>query len=160
MPAIPGKASVRMRCAIDREKDMSEHNSEHKLGYYLMKLEVGNVGMPGAPILHLNLGVYAPTGQINGGAEIDQALPPPYGKTIVPQVTGAIHHTGFKIDHRLITLRGEYVVTVPLPGIGAYLAQFFAGLVLNPDGTGRGTFIYGNHVVSDVPVKLLLEKSV
>ncbi|HYD69264.1 DUF1842 domain-containing protein [Azospirillum sp.] len=129
------------------------------VGYYLLKLEAGNVGLPGAAILTLNLGVYAPTGQVTGDATITQAIAPPDGKITVPQVTGFIHDTGFGKNQRLLAVQGQYVVCVPPPAIGCYLAQFQCAATLNEDGTGRATFTYGGHTVTDVPVKVVSQEN-
>jgi len=126
--------------------------SEQTAGYYLMKLQAGT-GAPGAPTLNLTLGVYAPTGQVNGEAVITQAILAPESKIVVPQVTGAIHETGFGGNTRLIAVQGNYTVSVQPPAIGTYLAHFSAAIALGEDGTGRATFTYGGHVVSNVPVK-------
>ncbi len=76
-----------------------------KIGLYPVKLLVEQ-GLVGAPTLHLNLLVNAASGQVNGSAEVTQALPPPYGETHIPQVTGHIHHTGFGEDTLLVHLTG------------------------------------------------------
>jgi uncharacterized protein DUF1842 len=122
------------------------------IGYYRLDLKVAPEQMPGSPTLTLKLGVNAATGQINGIAEITQALPPPYGKIMVPHVTGQMLHTGFGQDHRLVAVKGQYVVSVPPPGIGSYLANFGSALVLDADGKGRGMFSYGDHTVTDCTV--------
>jgi len=123
-----------------------------KIGLYPVKLLVEQSGMAGAPTLHLNLLVNAPTGQVNGTAEITQALPPPYGSTHIPQVTGHILHTGFGEDTLLVHLTGEYVVSLPPPAIGSYLAKFSTALVVNRAWNGRGSYVYGNHAVTDATV--------
>ena len=125
------------------------------IGYYLVKVDVkpGNgQPMPGAPILHLTLGVNAPTGQVNGSAEITQALPPPYGSISIPQVTGQVLHTGFGTDTLLVHVTGEYVVSVPPPAIGSYLAKFSAALAVDQGWDGKGTFSYGTHTLTDCAV--------
>ena len=94
-----------------------------------------------------------PRGVINGHAEITQAVAPPGGHTVIPHVTGRIRHTGFGPDKLLVTLSGTYVVSVPPPAIGSYLAPFEAFLVLDPSWNGTGSFTYGQHHVDDVPVK-------
>ena len=125
------------------------------IGYYLVKVNVapgGDTPMPGAPVLHLTLGVNAPTGQVNGSAEITQALPPPYGKISIPQVTGQLLHTGFGTDTVLVHVGGEYVLSVPPPAIGSYLAKFSAALAVDADWNGKGTYSYGTHTLTDCTV--------
>ncbi|WP_237477765.1 DUF1842 domain-containing protein [Lichenibacterium dinghuense] len=124
-----------------------------KEGAYLVKILVGNKGTPGAPLLHFTGVVNAPTGKINGFAEITQALPPPHGVTDIPNVTGQIRHTGFGPDKLLVTLSGSYVVSVPPPAIGSYLAHFEAFLVLDSSWKGTGSFSYNGHEIKDVPVE-------
>ena len=122
------------------------------MGYYLIKALVGRQNMPGSPQLHLTLGVDATNGQANGSAEITQALPPPYGSTHVPHVTGTVRHLGFGPDLRVVAVKGQYVVSVPPPAIGSYLANFSAVLVLKSDGSGEGSFSYGDTTVADCTV--------
>lgn len=123
------------------------------IGLYLLSIEAGNAGMPGAPILHFQGTVNAPTGAINGHAEITQALPPPDGVIEIPHVTGRIRHLGLGPDKRVVSLEGTYVVSVPPPAIGSYLAKFSAVLVVDAEWRGTGEFTYNGHVVRDVPVK-------
>jgi len=122
------------------------------VGYYLVKLRVERKGLVGAPVLTLDLGVYAPVGEVNGSGEITQSLPPPYGQIHLPEVKGRIHHTGFGKDEQLVSLSGQYVVSVPPPAIGSYLANFTAALVVGADWSGRGTFTYGGHTIADAEV--------
>ncbi|MDF7774956.1 DUF1842 domain-containing protein [Sphingomonas sp. AOB5] len=122
------------------------------VGYYLVNLLVEQQGPVGAPALHLQLGVNAVTGQIMGSGEITQALPPPYGQTHLPQVTGSIFHTGFGQDTMLVHLSGQYVVSVPPPAIGSYLAQFSAALAVDKAWNGKGSFSYANHNVTGCEV--------
>lgn len=117
-----------------------------EIGYYPVKLEVGNFGMPGAPALNLNLGVDSTSGVIHGTASITQSLPPPYGEIVIPQVSGQLLHTGFGEDVRLVHLHGQYAVSVPPPGIGTYLAPFSAALVVDAAWNGHGSFLFGTHM--------------
>jgi hypothetical protein len=117
-----------------------------------VKLRVERPGLLGAPVLTLDLLVYAPQGQVHGSGEITQALPPPYGQTHIPQITGAIHHTGFGQDEMLVSLTGQYVVSLPPPAIGSYLAHFSGALVVNHSWNGKGSFTYGGHTVADCTV--------
>ncbi len=123
------------------------------VGYYIVKLDVQHAGFAGAPKLHLDLGVNATTGQVSGSAQITQALPPPYGTTIIPYVTGAILHTGFGQDTLLVHVTGQYLVSFPPPAIGSYLAPFSVALAVAKDWNGKGSFEYANHVITDCTVK-------
>jgi hypothetical protein len=122
------------------------------VGLYPVKLRVERPGLVGAPVLTLDLLVYAPMGQVHGSGEITQALPPPYGQTHIPQITGVIHHTGFGHDEMLVSLTGQYVVSVPPPAIGSYLAHFSAALVVDDSWTGRGSFTYSGHTIANANV--------
>ncbi|WP_242008114.1 DUF1842 domain-containing protein [Sphingomonas ginsenosidivorax] len=127
------------------------------VGYYIVKLLVQHEGFMGAPVLHLDLGVNAVTGQVMGSAQITQALPPPYGNTVIPTVTGAILHTGFGEDTLLVHLTGDYVVSVPPPAIGSYLAHFSAALAVSKDWNGRGSFSYAHQVITGCTVENVSE---
>ncbi|MGU3390523.1 DUF1842 domain-containing protein [Sphingomonas sp. M1A8_2b] len=123
------------------------------VGYYLVKLQVQHGGFAGAPVLHLDLGVNAVSGQVIGSAQITQALPPPYGTTIIPHVTGAILHTGFGHDTLLVHLTGQYYVSFPPPAIGSYTAHFSVALAVTKDWNGKGSFEYNGNVITDCTVK-------
>jgi hypothetical protein len=124
-----------------------------KLGLYLVHLKISKPGLLGAPVLNLNLTVYAPQGTVNGNAVISQSVTPVEGPVHVPQVTGHIHHTGFGGDQQLVSVAGQYVVSVPPPAIGSYLAHFNAALVVDASWNGKGTFTYGGHTISDAKVE-------
>lgn len=124
-----------------------------EVGLYPVKLVVTKEGLMGAPTLTLNLLVYAPAGTVSGDAIITQAVTPPGGYTHVPQVTGAIHHTGLGKDTQLVSLSGQYVQSVPPPAIGSFLANFTAALAVDANWNGRGTFTYANHTIADATVK-------
>ncbi|MGY2732667.1 DUF1842 domain-containing protein [Sphingomonas sp. UYP23] len=123
------------------------------IGLYQVKLlvQVGDGHLAGAPKLELALLVNAPTGHITGTAYITQALPPPYGSIEFP-VSGVLHHTGFGHDTQLVALHGDYVVSVPPPAIGSYLAQFFAALAVDGAWNGVGTYRYGTHMITHAKV--------
>ncbi|HEY0313168.1 MAG TPA: DUF1842 domain-containing protein [Allosphingosinicella sp.] len=121
------------------------------VGLYHVTLKVSHGDMPGAQTLNLDLAVSAPTGTVHGTATITQALPPPYGIIHIP-VHGQIYHTGFGQDTLLVHLIGQYVVSVPPPAIGSYLAHFSAGLAVDKSWNGKGSYEYGNHIVGDCKV--------
>lgn len=129
--------------------------SEHPIGYYIVKLRAtfGTV-MPGAPTLTLSLGVNAPTGAVNGTAEITQALPTPFGQLHFP-VTGHLFSPSIAHGLNLLVLDGQYVVSFPPPAIGSYLAHFNGGFVVNGEWTGEGSYSYGNHRVGPCHVTRL-----
>jgi hypothetical protein len=115
-------------------------------------LVVGNVGLPGAPIVHLTLAI-SDSGSVGGMAKITQALQPPNDSHIFP-VTGKCYHTGLGKDTLLMSLEGEFIICVPPPAIGCYLAQFHASLGVAPTTfVGEGGFSYASTHVEKVPVK-------
>jgi uncharacterized protein DUF1842 len=122
---------------------------------YLVKLLVGNEGMPGAPLLHLALAVDAPTGHITGQAEITQAIAPPEGIIRINHLQGRIRSLGFGPAVRVVALKGSYVFSFPPPAIGEGVAPFSATLVIAQDEwKGQGSFSYGSREVNDVPVNV------
>jgi hypothetical protein len=120
---------------------------------YLVKLLVGNEGMPGAPLLHLSLAVDAPTGHITGQAEITQAIAPPGGITRINNLEGHIRSLGLIPAVRVVSLTGSYVFSFPPPAIGQVIEPFWALLVIPQEGwEGRGSFGYGSTEIDDVPI--------
>lgn len=122
-------------------------------GYYTVTLDVGlgDGSVAGAPNLTLKLGVDAASGRVNGEATITQAIAAPGNRLQFP-VSGSIHQTGFGTDTLLVALSGQYIVTLPPPAIGSYLAHFSAALAVGKDWTGTGTYEYGNHRVGPCKV--------
>jgi hypothetical protein len=125
---------------------------------YIVNLLAGNVGVPGAPILHLGLAVDAPTGHISGRAEITQAVAPPDGVIRINDLHGRIRSLGFGPAVRVVALRGSYIVPFPPPAIGEVVALFSATLVIGQDDwNGKGSFTYGGAEIDDVPVRVCEE---
>ncbi len=125
---------------------------------YLVKLLAGNVGVPGAPILHLGLAVDAPTGYITGRAEITQAVAPPDGIIRINDLHGRIHSLGFGPNVRVVALRGSYIFAFPPPAIGEGVALFSATFVIAQDNwNGRGSFTFGSTEIDDVPFRVCEE---
>ena len=124
-----------------------------KSGLYLVKLKASHPGLLGAPVLHLNLAVYASRGTVTGDAVISQSVTPTNGPIHIPQVTGHIHHTGFGPDQQLISLSGQYVVSLPPPAIGSYLALFTAAFAVGANWVGKGTFTYGGNTIPDATIE-------
>jgi hypothetical protein len=122
---------------------------------YLVRFVMGNVGLPGAPVLHVAAVVDAPTGRMAGHAQITQAIAPPGAMIAISDLTGQIRSLGFGESVRVVTLSGTYEYSFPPPAIGTETQDFSATLVLERDEwAGQGSFTYGNHLVDDVPVKL------
>lgn len=101
-----------------------------KAGLFLLKLQSGS-GMPGAPVLHLNLGVDAPHDKVTGIAEVTQALANPvvctshvHGVVIYETVMGP----GSKIR---IDLSGYPNIDWPKDaGVGPVIPKNFTAMVL------------------------------
>lgn len=122
------------------------------IGAYLARGTVGNVGLPGAPIMHYSLVVVPSANSVSGTVEITQAVATPAGHIVIPNVHGVIHATGLGPITQIVSLQGEYVQTVPPPAIGAWLAKFAANLAIDASWHGRGGFTYGTNSVQNVPV--------
>ncbi len=115
----------------------------------------GNVGVPGAPILHFELLVNSSTGSVSGQAQITQAIAPPNGVIQIDNVTGQVRQLIFGGQVTLlVALQGTYFQKGPPPTEYIILEQFAAHFSVNPEWDGRGSFDYdnGSQVVNDVPV--------
>jgi Domain of unknown function (DUF1842) len=131
---------------LDKEAQMP-------IDVYLVKLLVGNEGMPETPILHIFAMVDAPTGDISGQAEITQAVAPPGGIIRIRDLHGQVRLLAFDPAVRIVTLTGSYTFSFPPPAIGEVVAPFSATLVVgHDDWNGRGSFSYGGTDITDVPV--------
>jgi hypothetical protein len=122
---------------------------------YLLKFELGNLDLPGAPVLHVSAAVDAPTGTLTGQAEITQAIDPPAGDIRINDLQGKI--LSFP-SGRVIVLRGTYRFSFPPPAIGEGTAKFEAAVFLDgKEWQGEGWFTYGGHDVENVPFTLVTE---
>ncbi len=122
------------------------------IGTYLTKGTIGNVGMPGAPIAHFSLLVTPSTNTVSGTVEITQAIAGSGSSIVVKNVTGAIRATGYGTVTKVVSLEGEYLVSVPAPAIGTYLAKFTAHMAIDNEWNGKGGFTYGDQDIEDVSV--------
>jgi hypothetical protein len=125
--------------------------SDLLVGAYLAKGTIGNVGMPGAPIATFSLVVVPSQNTVSGTVVITQAIAGP-DSHIVVQVTGKIYATGFGNVTKVVSMKGQYVHSVPPPAIGSFLADFDAHLAIDNDWKGKGGFSYYNNQVENVPV--------
>lgn len=132
---------------------ITEKKTSRLIGSYLVNGTVGNVGMPGAPIMHFSLIVVPAANTVSGTVEITQAIAPPNGDIIIKNVKGSIRATGYGNVTKVVALEGQYVQSVPPPAIGSYLADFSAHMAIDDNWDGKGGFSYGNHDVENVPVK-------
>ena len=125
------------------------------LDLYRVTGKAGNVGTPGAPILHFDLLVDPSAGSISGHARINQAVAPPDGEIHIHNVTGTVHELVFggKVT-LLVTLQGTYDRVLPPPLILTIVERFAAHFSVDQKWEGRGSFDYnnGSQVVNDVPV--------
>lgn len=121
-----------------------------KVGLYRVTFDVGNVGMPGAPILFVQAFVYPPTGRISGTANITQSIAPPGGDIEIHDLRGEIRYLGYGTPaKRLVALSGFFSPNKTEP----ILEPFSAALEIDEDWEGKGSFKYGDQEVNDVPVK-------
>ena len=118
-----------------------------------LTLLAGNLGMPGAPILHLSVLYNSETGHLNGEAVITQAIAPPNGRIVIKNVTGLAHGLGIGGATRVFSLSGEYVQSFPPPAIGQITEKFSAIFTTDNAWKGHGTFSYGGNTVNNVPIK-------
>lgn len=122
-------------------------------GAYLTNGTIGNVGMPGAPIAHFSLVVVPSANSVSGTVEITQAIDGPQSEIVVKNVKGQIRSTGYGKVTKVVSLEGEYLVSVPAPAIGTYLVKFTAHMAIDNEWNGQGGFTYGDNDIDDVPVK-------
>ena len=121
-------------------------------GAYLAKGTIGNVGLPGAPVASFSLVVVPSQHSVSGTVVITQAIQGPDSHIVVP-VTGKIFATGIGKITQVVSLKGQYVHSVPPPAIGSFLANFDAHLAIDNEWNGTGGFSYFGHSVENVPVK-------
>lgn len=122
-------------------------------GAYLVNGTLGNIGTPGAPLMHFSLVVVPSANTVSGTVEITQAIAPPGGEIIVKNVTGIIRSTGFGKVTKVVSLAGQFIVSMPPPAIGSYLENFSAHMAIDDNWDGRGGFSYGHSDIEEVPVK-------
>lgn len=114
-------------------------------GAYLAKGTIGNVGMPGAPIVHFSLVVVPSQNSVNGAVQITQAT---QNGNYQGQVSGKIFATGFGTTTQVVSLRGN----VHSDGVTPIEIPFEAHLALDGSWNGTGGFAYANTHVENVPV--------
>ena len=119
---------------------------------YLVRLEVGNAGTPGAPVLHLDLLVDAVRGTVTGRGMIAQALPMPFGEIDIPHVTGHVHATGLGPYTKVVSLQGDALVPTG-DAEQSYVSKFSAGLSIDDAWTGTGGWTLGKTRVEGVPCR-------
>jgi len=112
---------------------------------------MGNVGMPGAPILHFELAVTIGAGSdedvawpVSGSGTIAQAIAEPGGPGLVSGLTGFAYRHG--AEHIVIVLDG--IFSHPP---AEFVMPFKAFMHLNNNWKGHGSYTYSAPVVH-VPV--------
>ena len=117
------------------------------IGAYNAIGTLGNVGMPGAPIMHFNLVVVPSRNSVSGSVEIIQAIAPPNGQLSIQNVKGQIRATGYGNVEQIVALEGDYTI-----GASEVLYSFKASMNLKMDWEGSGSFTYGEQTIENVPV--------
>ena len=120
------------------------------LSTYRVTGTAGNVGLPGATILHFDLIIHEATGKGSGVANITLDSPPPI---VIPNVTVTVKKV-LDVDRPklIITLSGSYDMIIVNPPL-IIVEQFSASFVTNLSWDGRGSFTFGGTSVDDVPVQ-------
>lgn len=122
-------------------------NSQPMLGAYLANGTIGNVGMPGAPIVHFSLVVVPSTNTVTGTVHVTQAVE---GGSYSGHVSGRIHATGLGKVTQIVGLTGQLSQDGPMIGI----FPFSANMAIDGSWNGEGGFSYLNVHVENVPVAL------
>ena len=118
------------------------------IGAYLANGTIGNVGMPGAPIVHFDLIVIPSQHKVSGTVHITQAV---LHGSYSGYVTGSIYATGIPPFTKIVGLTGMVHCD---DDNSLVLLPFQASMAINDAWEGRGGFSYGNVHVEDVPVTL------
>lgn len=136
--------------------------TDTKTGLFLATFDIGKA-QPGAPLLRLNLSVYAPGETLNGVAHLTQATKPPLDQA--SDVKGQYTYMCVmpKQCHILVTAQGYPIIKWPQhAGIGpVILPNFELRMVLSEDwksGTANYKYLDSNqkwHEVKDAPVTLV-----
>lgn len=123
-------------------------------GAYLAE-GIAGTELPGAPSLVFKLVVVPASQRVTGAAEILQALAPPFGQILIPNVQGHIWNVKTGSATHLVMLEGTYAEPTTEKATSTVLEQFRASLAVDNNWNGRGSFSYGSHRVDDVPVRRL-----
>lgn len=115
-------------------------------GAYLAKGTIGNVGMPGAPIVEFSLVVVPSTHQVSGSVYVHQAIE---NGNYTGNVTGTIYATGLGNVTQVVALHGSIT---PASGIMPIEIPFEAHMAIDNSWHGTGGFSYLNVHVEHVPV--------
>ena len=118
------------------------------VGAYLAQGTIGNVGMPGAPIVHFSFVVVPSQHKVSGSVHITQAT---QNGNYSGQVTGTLYATGFGNVTQVVAVRGSVHSDGEMP----IEIPFEAYLAIDGSWNGTGGFTYANTHVENVPVTSL-----
>jgi Domain of unknown function (DUF1842) len=124
---------------------------ENPIGYYIVSVQVSPPGLAGAKTLKMKLGVNAPNGHVQGSGEVTQALPPPFGTTPIPHISGHLQPTPVP-ELMMVHLIGEAIVPPPPNQPITITEKFVASLVINRQWEGTGSFTVGSNTVTHCKV--------
>lgn len=119
--------------------------STNLAGAYLAQGTIGNVGMPGAPIVHFSFVVVPSQHKVSGSVEVTQAI---QNGNYSGQVSGTLYATGFGTVTQVVAVRG----TIHSDGEMPIEIPFEAHLAIDGSWNGTGGFTYANTHVEGVPV--------
>ena len=114
-------------------------------GAYLAQGTIGNVGMPGAPVVNFSFVVVPSQHKVTGSVHVTQAT---QNGNYSGQVTGTIYATGFGTVTQVVAVKGmihsdgEMPIEIP----------FDAHLAIDGSWNGTGGFAYANTHIENVPV--------
>lgn len=114
-------------------------------GAYLAQGTIGNLGMPGAPIVHFSFVVVPFQHAVNGSVQVTQAT---QNGNYSGQVTGTLYATGFGNVTQVVAVRGMIHSDGDMP----IEIPFEAHLAIDGSWNGTGGFAYANTHVENVPV--------
>ena len=114
-------------------------------GAYLAQGTIGNVGMPGAPVVHFSFVVVPSQHKVTGSVQVTQAT---QNGNYSGQVTGTLYATGYGNVTQVVAVTG----TVHSDGDMPIEIPFEAHLAIDGSWNGTGGFAYANTHVENVPV--------
>jgi hypothetical protein len=115
------------------------------VGAYLAQGTIGNVGMPGSPIVHFSFVVVPSQHKVSGSVHVTQAT---QNGNYSGQVTGTLYATGFGNVAQVVAVRGSVHSDGEMP----IEIPFEAHLAIDGSWNGTGGFAYANTHVENVPV--------
>lgn len=119
----------------------------------LIPLTCGNLGMSGAPILNMMLMCDAQSGMVTGQGMVTQAVAAPNDVMMLRNLTGSMHVLGAGGANRVMMLRGECMQMMMAPAIGQMMVPFEACFLMDKQWMGHGTFMCGQMMIDNAPVK-------